>query len=225
MQHMRDKEFDQLFRDRLEDAEVQPSTNLWDNIEKELKPRKKRVFPVYWIAAAVAIFVLSVVLIAPDKEKIRLQGTVAAVNKESSIVEGSHEALSEDSKGAVDANTTYESTPLVIAPRLNEATAEKEFRVVQRKVANSRPVVKRSDSINLGKRHIYLPAIVDQDLVIAKADVPDEINGNVIKLVDYVGAKGDRRAYKILKFDTDDDDASLVGINLGFIRLNLKRDK
>lgn len=223
---MKDKEFDQLFKDRLEDAEVQPSANLWDSIEKELKPRKKRIFPVYWIAAAVAIIVLSVVLTAPDKEKIRLQGTVAAVNKESSIVEDRHDTFQEDSKAAVESEVnTYESTPLIIAPRLNEATAEKQFAAVQRKVVDSRPVVKRTDSINVGKKNTNLPAIVDQDLVIAKTDVPDEINANVIKEVDYVVAKGDRRAYKILKFDTDDDDASLVGINLGFIRLNLKRDK
>lgn len=227
MQHMKDKEFDQLFKDRLDDAEVQPSANLWNSIEKELKPRKKRVFPFYWIAAAVAIIVLSVVLMAPDREKIKLQGTAANVNMESPVVEGSHDALYEDSKAAtgVEANM-YESTPLVMAPRLNEATAEKEFAAAQRKAVNSRSVVKQPDSSRIVKKDIDLPIIVNQEVVIAKADVSEEIKANVIKEVDYVGTKVDRRAYKILKFDTDDDDeTSLVGINLGFIRLNLKRDK
>ncbi|SMC91541.1 hypothetical protein [Pedobacter nyackensis] len=223
---MKDREFDQLFKDRLEDAEVQPSANLWDKLEKELKPRRKRVFPIYWIAAAVAVIVLSVVLMVPDREKIRLQGTVATVNVESSSVEGSHDSLYADSKAVADIETkTYESTPLIIAPRLNEATAEKEFTAVQRKVAASRPVVKQSDSSRVVKKPTSLPGIVDQDVVIAKADVHDEINANVIKEVDYVAAKADRRAYKFLKFDTDNDESSLVGINLGFIRLNLKRDK
>jgi hypothetical protein len=222
---MKDKEFDQLFKDRLEDAEVQPSANLWDSIEKELKPRRKRVFPIYWIAAAVAVIVLSVVLMAPDKEKIRLQGTVAAVSNESLLVEESHDTLHHDSKVAaeVEANT-YESTPLIIAPRLSETDAEKEFAAMEQKVVTSRLVVKRIDSISVGKKHVDLPAILNQDVVIAKAEAPEEINANVIKEADYIASKADRRAYKITKSDADDD-SSLVGINLGFIRLNLKRDK
>ena len=49
MQQMQDKEFDKLFKDRFEDAEIEPSANLWANIEHELAPKKKRVFPIYWM--------------------------------------------------------------------------------------------------------------------------------------------------------------------------------
>ena len=46
MHHMQDKEFDQLFKDKFDDAQIEPSANLWANIEAELVPKRKRVFPV-----------------------------------------------------------------------------------------------------------------------------------------------------------------------------------
>ncbi|HEX8608377.1 MAG TPA: hypothetical protein VF679_07045, partial [Pedobacter sp.] len=62
---MEDKDFDQLFRDQFEEAEVRPSANLWGNIEKELSPKKRMVLPVYWMAAAVAVVAVMVGLLMP----------------------------------------------------------------------------------------------------------------------------------------------------------------
>ena len=50
MQHMPDKEFDQLFRDKFNDAEIEPSANLWASIDQKLEPKRKRTFPIYWMA-------------------------------------------------------------------------------------------------------------------------------------------------------------------------------
>lgn len=237
---MKDKEFDQLFKDRFEDLEVQPSANLWNNIAEELKPVKKRVFPVYWAAAAVALMVLSVVLIVPSKEeKIRLQGTVSVMN-EPSAIKGSPAVAPGVIKTVVENNTnTYKSTALVIAPRLDEIAAEKEFRARQRKLVTTRPVLK-TDEIIIDARPVEEPAIADHSVVIAKADVPDEMNNEVITeadpatykgirnvgdLVNYVVDKVDKRERKFLKFNTDEDNSSLIGINIGFIKLNSKRHK
>jgi len=233
---MRDKEFDQLFKDRFEDMEVQPSANLWNNIAEELKPIKKRVFPAYWVAAAVALIVFSVVLMAPDQEKIRLQGTASIANEPSQLV-GTQPTVS--IKKIVEKDTaTYKSTALVIAPRLNEAIAEKEFKAKQPKLITVRPIVK-ADVIVVAKQ-VEEPAIIDHNIVIAKADVTDDGSNDVIAeadpaaykgirnvgdLVNYVVDKVDKRERKFLKFNTDEDNSSLIGINIGFIKLNSKRHK
>src|SRR5690606_33711054 len=74
MQHMPDKDFDQLFKDSFVDAEVQPSADLWGNIAEQLEPKKKRTFPVFWMAAASVVAIASVMLFTQDSEKIYLQG-------------------------------------------------------------------------------------------------------------------------------------------------------
>ncbi|RZK67786.1 MAG: hypothetical protein EOO85_25115 [Pedobacter sp.] len=63
---MEDRDFDQLFKDQFEEAEVTPSANLWGNIEKELSPKKKVVLPAYWMAAAVVAMCSRRNIIAQD---------------------------------------------------------------------------------------------------------------------------------------------------------------
>lgn len=77
MQHIQDKEFDQLFKDRFEEAEMEPSMNLWDKIEKEIEPKRKHAFPVYWMAAAAVIGVIAVGLIF-NRQQVKLQAPVAS---------------------------------------------------------------------------------------------------------------------------------------------------
>jgi hypothetical protein len=224
---MKDKEFDQLFKDRFEDAEVEPSSNLWNNIAKELKPRKKQVFSGYWVAAAAVLIIVSGVLLAPKEEKIRLGGEALVVSDQPLNLSETHPRVEEDTKvEPEDDINTYESRPSTIAPHLKEVNLKKELIAMQPVVPTIRLVVDQPDSIKV-------------DFVIAKADVPDEINADIIvehdtptkgirnvgDLVNYVVSKVDKREDKFLEFNTDDDNSSLVGINIGFIKLNLKRHK
>lgn len=66
---MQDKEFDELFKNRFEDAEVAPSSNLWNNIEEKLVVKRKRIFPVYWGAAAAVIAAVTAGLLFYEGEK------------------------------------------------------------------------------------------------------------------------------------------------------------
>lgn len=236
---MNDREFDQLFKDRFEELEVQPSARLWNNIAAELKPVKKRnVFPVYWVAAVLALVLLSVVLIAPDQEKIKLHGTAVAVDEIPALT--GNQMVSPVRVKTIEKNEieVYKSTALVIAPRLDEAAAEREFRAMQPKSVAARPMAK--ENIIAEVKTAEEPVIVDNNIVIAKADVPDERNNdetietdpaaykgirNVGDLVNYVVDKVDKRERKFLKFSTDEDNSSLIGINIGFIKLNSKRHK
>lgn len=234
---MNDKEFDRLFREGLEDAEVQPSANLWNNIAEELKPRKTKSFSGYWIAAAISIIIASVALMTPEEEKIRLQGKPTLANEAPlSSSEVYTKQVKEANVEIKEETDTYQGTPLIIAPRLKEDYSNEQFAVKRqnRNVQVSPALL--VDSIKVNEKEQSKPDVTE--LMMAKLDVPEEnidvvtesegsAKGikNVGDFVNYVVSKVDKREDKFLKFNTDDDHSSLVGINIGFIKLNLKRNK
>ena len=44
-------------------------------------------------------------------------------------------------------------------------------------------------------------------------------------LINFVVDKVDKREDKLIRFDTDDDNSSLIGINIGMIRFSKKKHK
>ncbi|MNL29759.1 hypothetical protein D3C87_1514530 [compost metagenome] len=65
-----------------------------------------------------------------------------------------------------------------------------------------------------------------EDIVALKTEEPANKGiRNVGDLVNFVVNKIDRREKKLIQFDTDDDNSSIVALNIGFIKLNRKADK
>ena len=237
MQHMQDKDFDQLFKDRFEDAELPVSEGLWNNIAAELEPKQKRGLQVYWMAAAIAVMVSGIVLFAPEGEKLRLQANPALSQSAPAevIAKPVERQLQEKTEGS------YVSTPLIIAPRAKASASElKALEDPQPKVAKSRLVTKQTDLRDeepVRETKLPVTAIViasandtdnPQDLTSIDETAQPERKGirNVGDLVNYVVDKVDKRANKFVKFSTDEDDnSSLTAINIGFIKLNSKRNK
>lgn len=70
--NMQDKEFDDLFRSKLEGFEVQPSAEVWQNIDAELNGKKKKsIFTTLSIAASVLILLTAGVLFIPKKGAVK----------------------------------------------------------------------------------------------------------------------------------------------------------
>lgn len=70
-----------------------------------------------------------------------------------------------------------------------------------------------------------VPQRLDNVNTISETEIATEKKGirNVGDLVNFVVEKIDKRDKKLIRFNTDDDDnSSIVGINLGFVRLNPK---
>ena len=233
---MEDKDFDQLFKDQFEEAEVAPSTNLWDNIEKELSPKKRVMLPAYWMAAAVVVIGVMVAVLMPKTEPIRLQGNrdVAAATVAPEVISS---AVVADRLATVVEDKEEKSTPLVIAARLNEEDVKKDFELVQPNVERKHPVnmdVQTSPSI-IAKVEPESPV---NDVMIARVESTPEVQANTIveqpehkgirnvgDLINIVVNKVDKRDKKLIQFNTDEDDnSSVVAINIGFLKFN-KRDK
>ena len=242
MQHMQDKAFDQLFRDKFEGAEIQPSADLWNGISEELSPKPKRSLPVYWMAAAVAVIAVTIGLLMPMQktEKIRLQAPEVANNDVSSVpavaVVKTPLQVSNVSSAVAD---KVESTPLIIAPRIKLSSREKELAALQPKVTTDRPVNKQPEVVSALAKVEPKEEAPKEEVMIAKADIPAEYADvavepehqenkgirNVGDLVNFVVNKVDKREKKFIQFDTNDDNSSLVSINIGFIKFNKKSDK
>jgi hypothetical protein len=71
--NMQDNEFDDLFRSKLDNFEIEPSAQVWQNIDAELdgKHRKRSIFPMLSIAASIIVLITAGILFIPKKENIR----------------------------------------------------------------------------------------------------------------------------------------------------------
>ena len=192
------------------------------------------------MAAAVAAIAVTVGLLMPKEEKIRLQAT-AVVNKavaaDSSVaITKAPSQLSDVSSSVAD---KVESTPLIIAPRVKLSRREKELAALQPNTTTDRPVYKQPEVVKELAKVEPKVEHPKEEVVLAKVDIPAE-NTNVIAetepqenkgirnvgdLVNYVVNKVDKREKKLIQFDTNDDNSSLVSINIGFIKFNKKSDK
>ncbi|SMC53354.1 hypothetical protein [Pedobacter africanus] len=237
MQNIQDKAFDELFKEKLGNAELQPSADLWGNIAAGLQPAAKRRLPVYWMAAALALVVVGLGLLMPDTEKVRLQAPIKLAVHDGVVVPVARVAIDLPDAGET-ATTNYSSTPLVIAPRLKaDAENKPDKQKMQPERASDRLTNKQEEVV---KEPVQSPKPVNEamiasanvqednqpDVVVAKTD---ETAGkgirNVGDLINFVVNKVDRREKKVIQFETDDDNSSIVALNIGFIKFNRKSDK
>ena len=238
MQHIQDKAFDQLFKDKLEIAEVQPSADLWNNIAAALQPVPKHRLPVYWMAAALAVVVVGLGLLLPKTEKMRLHAPVKLAGNTN--LNRVSRPVMPDVTDEATAVTAYKSTPLVIAPRLKpDAEIGISVKEVQPKPVQDRPVNKPAERGELAQPLKETMLAMNEDMAgknlkeeekdnIAAVTTEEPANKgirNVGDLVNFVVNKIDRREKKLIQFDTDDDNSSIVALNIGFIKLNRKADK
>lgn len=243
MQHMSDKELDHLFKDKFKDAEIEPSADLWVNISTQLAPKRKRALPFMWMAAASVLVVVSVILSSKNDDKIFLQpGTVDLVTTDLAM------------PAAVKPVTVMETTTAELPAKIQQKPAVKTYfanaEVKAEIVVQKNNEVAMQPSVAMEhlpyKKPTVERAVIEQPVEVpvytkimyAQADVPnaeyadlvDEPSSkrgirNMGDLINYVVDKVDKREKKLIKFNTDDDDnSSIIGLNIGFVKLN-KRDK
>jgi hypothetical protein len=275
MRHIQDKDFDQLFRDRFESAEVEPSAGLWDKIEQKVEQKKKKSFPAYWMAAAVVFIAVAAGLVYIREEQHLARkpaftklSTVAPLKdiKQDSLTVVANNALAKAEKPRASTQVMNKQVP-VYKPKVTDNSAAKVIdsrtaKVINNNAAKVVEVVKSSEAENtllamqpnrvddhLTNKSQKIDVVLPVKKPAIKVEIPvlasvegtassdDEVINeneesgkkgiqNIGDLVNYVVDKVDKRDQKFLKFKTDDDDnSSLVAINIGFIKFNSKRHK
>jgi hypothetical protein len=262
MQHMQDKDIDQLFKDRFEDAEIQPSAGLWSNIQKEIKPKQQRKLSVFWLAAACVVVTVSVAVLFNKPEKIQLHGRAAILAKAAPVTRDDapvkNDATHDQKSGVPSAHTgvlpkksmTQTAKTRRVLPLHVQAVPKQEKSLLamqptsgQSHLIPTRPEIKVSEnSLHVTEE---LPAVqvavaavkpnvktLDEETAAINTEAPEaEQTGrnrirNAADLVNFVVDKLDKREQKILEFSTDDDDnTSLVAINIGRFKLSTRKHK
>jgi cytoskeletal protein RodZ len=254
MQHMQDKDFDQLFKDRFEDAEIQPSAALWNNIQKEIKVKAHRKLPVFWMAAASVVITVGVLVLFNKPEKIQLHGQAqtasTAVPVTTEAVDPA-ESITTDAEAGSDINTrSIEKARPITVPRSHAAAKEDKSLLAMQPLSEQSHLINKEPEIKASENRLpvteELPAVqvsvaattsqeanaLAEEATAINTEAPEaEQTGhsrirNAGDLVNFVVEKLDKREQKILEFRTDDDDnTSLVAINIGPFKLNTRKHK
>jgi hypothetical protein len=146
--NMQVKEFDDLFRSKLDNFEVEPSAQVWQNIDAELGGAKRRsIFPVLSIAASVLILLVAGILFIPkmgvvkhnpiDSNKVAANTVTAAVVKPGSINPVTPSMKKEEQVAAVQPPVKHVASihrPKVIPAQLNSNEQAQQL------IANEEPV-------------------------------------------------------------------------------------
>jgi hypothetical protein len=246
MQHMQDKDFDQLFRDRLEDAEIQPSAGLWNNIQKEIAPKRQRKLPIRWLAAASVAITVTAAIVLNKPEKIQLHGQVAVVDAPKKAAEKEMSTDSFQQAPSTDAavepirsNASASENPaqkekslLAMQPTPHDShltTMEPEIATTEQPEALTLELPSVETTVAALPKEpstaVELPVAIDDEATEVEQSGKTRIR-NAGDLLNFVVEKLDKRDQKILEFQTDEDDnSSLVAINIGPFKVNTRKHK
>ncbi len=250
MQHMSDNDFDKIFKDKFEDAAVEPSLELWAKISTQLEPIKskpKYTLPIMWMAAASVIVVVGLftVWMSNDEEtqlyakqvqqapsdrvqEIAANSSLMSENSENliAIVDGITEKpnvanVREAKDQLLKKNQTVELQPTA----QNQYIAIKEVVLASPTLATATAVVEELETETMYAQ-VNTPSKVEEDVQF-RDDNSTNKKGirNMGDLINFVVDKVDKRDKKLIKFETDEDEnSSITGLNIGFVKLN-KRDR
>ncbi|WP_316735950.1 hypothetical protein [Pedobacter aquatilis] len=245
MQPIQDKDFDKLFQNAFEDAEITPSRDLWNSIESEIEPKKKRVIPIYWLSAAAVLLIATVGFLVYQQQevkpkqyadnvtpKVEMPVVTEQTTKDSSIAILSpvekREQASPVSAKPITTKVKDEVKPVEKQKVINAFEVQKQEQVIA-KVEESQKDIKTKieEAILQPKQETVIAAnptiIKTDDVENDNSQVENKGIRNVGDVVNLIVNKVDKRKDKFIQFRTDDDDSSLSSINIGPFKIGKKR--
>lgn len=247
MQPIQDKDFDQLFKNAFEDAEVSPSKDFWSNIEGQIEPKKKLKLPVYWLVAAMALIIATVGILVYQQQDVKPKqyvNNVASEIKKTTIIQN---AVKDSSSKLI--SPLKESLPqITVQTKVVSTFAKnrKEIQIVEKQKVITAPEMQKQETMIANvlepkkdiKTKIEEAVAMINDATITAA-IPQRKAGEVIgeneqaeskgirnvgDVVNLIVNKVDKRKDKFIQFRTDDDDSSLSVLNIGPFKFG-KRNK
>jgi len=243
---MQDKEIDQLFRSEFESFEIEPSPQVWVNITDKLNAgrRKTVLFPYLSIAASILVVVAvglyfipqvkvrakKPVQIATAKNNIAPKAIIApvAVIKEGGLAKPSERVitLAKNANKVHKGNNTLRDTVEMINKSTEQiaAVAERNNEILKPTVPDiETPLNIRTqieDNVPLITRPNVLAVQAPQAKVIAAVPAKRRRISSLGDLINVVVSKVDKRKDKIIEFtNTDEDESTISGLNLGLIKI------
>jgi len=249
MQPIQDKDFDQLFKNAFEDAEITPSRDLWSSIESQMEPKKKRIFPIYWLAAAAVLLIASVGFLVYQQQNVETKqlANYVAPKKPTPLQEPVQKDTIkpiimdevEDPKGLLKASQPKGALAATksLKPVKQPEEAQKVFKAIETQkesvviaqVAEPKQDIRSKIEEAVLKTNSEVILASNPGNVVAD-EVVDNTNQNENKSIRNVGDvvnlivnKMDKRKDKLIQFRTDDDDSSISSINIGPFKFGKKK--
>lgn len=250
MQNKPYNEWDNLFKNKFDNAEIEPSAKIWENIEANLPANNRRRIPIYWWAAASILIVsatLQVFNIYFNKE-LNDVGNIPNVAYHNKI-----------KKNVSKADTSASLKIFAKKQQVEHSAFSRSAEVKYRKITKNRVLISYKKQKHLVQnqlnhhkintepiRKLELPStdtllvasllsakttvdIIEVDSIAilngvkVQASIPKKGIKNLGDLVNFLVNKIDKREKKLIKFDSNaDNNSSIVALNIGFIQLNSK---
>ena len=246
---MLDKDFDQFFKSSFEELEIEPATESWTKISDKINPKPKRkIFPVFWMAAASIIIVLGIGigLYTKPTAVIKLHtdrgnGIIANLNQEENTGIESTLKVEKETDRSVE-NTPKKTAKISKTIKSKEPTIKNTFEteITVEPIKTDMALVKNAKRIRT--KLVTEQILAQEEMEKLKTDI-SENSANTNKqilaqittedepvskrrkistmgdLVNYVVAKVDKREEKIIKISrTEESDNEITGINLGLFK-------
>ncbi|RYG12884.1 MAG: hypothetical protein EOO07_18395 [Chitinophagaceae bacterium] len=248
MQPIQDKDFDKLFKNAFEDAEITPSRDLWSSIESEIEPKKKRIFPIYWLSAAAVLLIATVGFLVYQQQEVKpkqfannvepkvvkpiietpqVQDSAKVVD---GITEKAEQVLPVGSKPAVAIAKTKVKEDVKPAEKQKIVTApemQKQETMIAKVEEPKEDIKAKIDAAILQPKEetvmaANLGSVKADDVSADDSQVENKGIRNVGDVVNLIVNKVDKRKDKFIQFRTDDDDSSLSSINIGPFKIGKK---
>lgn len=250
MQPIRDKDFDQLFKDTFADAEVTPSRDLWSNIQSEIEPKKKRIVPIYWLSAAAVLLIATIgILLYQQQDTVVSGGKKLAGNTiekvkpvvEAPIVKDSVTAVIEPVKditpviplqpkavGVIaETKVKREVKPAIEKPIVTAPEMQKQETAVAKVEEPKKDLKTKIEEAILQPEEktviVANPAAIKTDEPINDNEQSNKGIRNMGDVINLIVNKVDKRKDKLIQFRTDDDDSSLSSINIGPFKIGKRK--
>lgn len=237
MQGMSDDHFDKLFKDKFSGFEAEPSGSVWKRISLNLREKNERKFPLFWIAAASVVVVISAFLwLMPSKAPVKLYGTkkpspeaeVAVVKQEkpdaglySEPVKPSVDikVISQPGKKRVQATANIPDRARV-RPEYQESSTLAVNETGDRLTVTVNPPTEITSLGEISVASADIPVLTDTPIIDAEAQEPRSKQKikTVGDLVNFVISKVDKRKNKIIEFSKEDEGDVVSGLNLGLLQ-------
>jgi hypothetical protein len=245
---MQDKEFDNIFSSKLNDFEVEPSKAVWQGINDGLgNNNRKKVLPLLGIAASIIVLIAAGIVFFTQKVTVvkpRVKNRVAvnhpaktapaviAVKPHNTIIQQSAIAANTviKPKHLVKSNIENKSAkygvitqqPIIVQPRqqvLASATTTKND-MVKHVVIDTASMIVATPVVKTDKPATLVAVVPDKEKPTDTPPVKKHRIHTFGDMLNIVIAAVDKRKDKVIEFsNTDGDESTITGVNLGIIKI------
>ena len=247
---MQDKEFDELFRSKLDGYEEGPSAKVWNNIAGKLNvPKRRKVLtPFLSIAASIIVLIGAGLLFIPKKPPLKTkQSKVAKIILPVTIKQGRvtpqiAKMVPDTTSGVIIARhqgSTHRTNVNNRFMAINIDTLPTHPPLIKRQ---NQQFISSASQMQAFDSKTIVPVVIAPVIEQLSADNQPEIAAlessqkdtpavkikpgihNLGGLVNALIAKVDKRKDKVIEFsDNEDGESKLTGINLGIIKIKKER--